>query len=1003
MGSGTSSTSGTFGTNRRRRRPFPDTSYNVGRHAGSQHQAGMMTSSAYGQLLAEGRLPLLIPNYPAAPFRDKAKDTLVPGSHVTREPPLELGIGKSRRKAGRYGSHHDTKNDSSAAAGRTHVHNSSGGASRSKRSLPESNGGLFPGGVAGGGGDVIPNADGALLDHHGRSGLKDEQSQPGLIASHTGERGGQVVSSGPSAIDLFDQCGFVVPDAVVKVEGLVGTSRPRQSWKSPSDDHNMVDIMVTTPPAAGQGVARVSPVDMLPVVPGREWVDSVSSRVRQRNPVQQEKRVSKATRRSHVAPGQPRPPVSGGSPPSPPRGFRSKAAPGMGTGPTKNNRRIRRGVGDTAEKRTSRLGHSNGPSPTETKAPAKADRVRRRWNFNEPSATIPVPSPPNAGQQETVTSSEQRLVSAQARLHKSKNLDALKSEHVEALSILQDISCPSAAETRGAASDGDEDRKCGDIQAARSDPRERDTSKTARSPKSLALDAVGTTGARIRGVLGPGDADYEALSAYLPRTDSREHAALRLLYREWWTEVTNDSSASNVPDPLEVPEPPGDAAFEEWRRNFVGGGGGGGSGGATPVVQGGSVYESTARRYIEALVEVAVGKAARVSKRQASGTAGTDKTADISTLARLQGAQEAAAAVDGCNRRCMAEAESGRDAVTTNESPQPAGSGSEVAPHPPETSPPTPPPVPINKANHPRVAARVMPSPARRAGNGKPLQGKRHHAGSKRDGTVKESTPGVTTNSTKQYRASRAVARATPSPARQARKDRPLQERRPRVRPKRDGARGLVSVEEPTPRVAAKNINYSRATASATPAPVGPKGNGKSQPDGRRDVHPKHDEAPGVVAVEEPISTVTANNTTLSGAAAITTAPASAGRAGNGNLRQVTRGLARLEADAREDEERGVVAIEDEGVDSVLDEDGLEAEEEQGHDGRIYLPDGRFVSTLRKSLDDKGDAAEAIHGDENIDGDDGGVSVFGAMRDERVARASESNDDGEYGDDDFEH
>lgn len=630
MGSSTSSTVSKCNSdnNRRRRRPYPDmlqqhhaVRYHHGHAERTVSNHGHPTATgAHASYVhrhkAGGSLRPLAPNYPTIPFGNIVKEA-VPTTWRSSQIEHDNNNGKRREGSGSLnGSGVDppppawNANAKFSALGDKNV---LGGATVREDNISpaHTNSGLC----------FYNHGDDA--SRGGRSLEKAKMKYSSQSSSSLGARsaesgGGHTVSSGPSAIDLFDQCGLV-PGPVITAEGLVGTTNSCQARREPTQNDTACEVAhgivggvarnieafkrndpASPAPAAAAGAAAVVVVVKPPLVPGAGAASTGfrgSARGHHRSPRRHETRVVHSSRITKTA--QTRPSFVDRTISTLPRGCQVHAPAG---------RRISaRGVANRGEKflrrdveedpagsnrgvaRLARSGAtctanaSPGGRASKVGSSGKSDRVRRQWNVNNDAVETAVnvslpPAKADDGEVEVAPpSSEQRLASAQARLHKSKGLEALKSEHAEALSILQDVSCPLTATARsvtGENDDGDEavaNEEDAAVQVAEiKEFNERNLhSKSNRAPGDSVPEPP-APGYSSGGVGRPGaaDVDVDALSTDLPRIGSREQAALRLLYRKWWMKVANGGSPTPcTPDFLEL--------------SRMQGGGGGGIGTAT--------------------------------------------------------------------------------------------------------------------------------------------------------------------------------------------------------------------------------------------------------------------------------------------------------------------------------------------------------------------------------------------------------------------------------------
>ena len=397
-------------------------------------------------------------------------------------------------------------------------------------------------------------ANSLVLSNKGRAGYHGEISPTGLASRTTGPKSGQPISSGPSAIDLFDQCGLA-PSATNDVEGIMGTTHcARASQQEAGDGAGVVDTVGKKDAGIGYPLGPTLQAARPPVTPDGPLDRGEKGRLR--DPRRHETRVRNAIKGSSDSiDGQSRSPTARGHVPAASRSAQQGLAASSGREAmvSKNGGKRRQSVGNSAESTTKGVyrGRSNA-NLRETQGPAQADRARRRWNVSGDSSAALVPSAPRAGRKEYAPPlSEQRFLTAKVRLHKSKDLNALKSEHMEALSILQDISSPSTSAAQSTSIAG---APGNDAAAQTTSPTHELVSFAAASPdQAFITETASVCPAPPKVEFGPADADVDKLSADLPRIGSQEQAALRSLYRKWWMKIANGGSPPSpyTPNPLE--------------------------------------------------------------------------------------------------------------------------------------------------------------------------------------------------------------------------------------------------------------------------------------------------------------------------------------------------------------------------------------------------------------------------------------------------------------------
>lgn len=541
--------------NRRRRRPYPDAPHRL---VSNLNQRQIAILDTYSQHPAAASLPSLTPNYPPHPFGNITENTLLPESLVRRSSLNKEDTDRGRPK-GERSSHRNSIGPSAAWRGRA-----SNEANQSTSLVLEGEERVslsdHRGEAAASGSETARKIDkGLFFLHDGHGRLQNIQRQKSGAVAHTVQQeDGQANSSGPSAIDLFDQCGLV-PSAAIEVEGLVGTTRECQLSRASSiENTGVVDLTGSNTAAFAYPVAPAPAASRPPL--GPDGAPSVvrGTRNHKKKILRREVRVRNATsRKQEAAAGQSRPPFAAGNSSAAPRGARQVPPPpsGRGVSVARVSGSISQGAGNTDEPaRGTRSGRLNA-TPADTKPPAKANRVRRRWKVDNESFAAPVPSALQAGLGVAAPSSEQRLASAKERLHKTKGLEELKSEHVKALEILQDISCPSTAAARSAIGDSDCTAEDVAVKAATRGLYERGISGVTRSGKAAVGGPRRPLAAAAGMDIGPADAEIDELSANLPRIGSLAQNALRQLYRKWWMEIAKGGippPACSAQDILEV-------------------------------------------------------------------------------------------------------------------------------------------------------------------------------------------------------------------------------------------------------------------------------------------------------------------------------------------------------------------------------------------------------------------------------------------------------------------
>lgn len=427
-----------------------------------------------------------------------------------------------------------------------------------------------------------PSGVDAFLGPHGDVFQQKSHSEVANASSSTVKDNNMAVSSGASAIDLFDQCGLV-PAAAVEFAGLVGTSREenqRAVDSSPDIDSAAANGREPIP----QGSLSTPAVPSLSIKPplaprvsagmrGRhglqqrdlgDTTDSAGNRNRRTNESDVQESVDKA-----------RPPFLGGAALS----TKNRVSPTYG---------VRRGVevelgktvrgavpgggGSTTVRRSRSPGHQGSKmsvmvGSANTKGESSSGRVRRRWSSTSdgsggaPGASVNkvANTTGRAGAvrkegrgDEIAATTSSRIASAQAQLRKDKDLEALKSEHVEALSILQDINAPSIAAPQENLA---EKRKSGEEKVAKSKSNITNLAGRKNSTTRASVSIAEKVETRA-GSSSAADVNFDDLSANLPRIGSREQAVLRTLYRKWWMKIANDGVylPPSTPDAVDMLE-----------------------------------------------------------------------------------------------------------------------------------------------------------------------------------------------------------------------------------------------------------------------------------------------------------------------------------------------------------------------------------------------------------------------------------------------------------------
>lgn len=602
-GSGTTSHSTTLPDRRGRRRPYPNPSQQYGQGTHHNHRRFQLTDETNPQSVK--------PNYPTKPFGNDVNDALQFPAPMVRRSSLEEAVRNGRNEAKLHAQH-----TSSAGRSVTTWEDNS----RAIQEVVSVLGGGQAGLLCESRSDLlrmrqtpaerIQKHDSLHSDYKGHSS-SDIGSEQGHLSQGSASRtdssakaeGNQAISSGPSAIDLFDQCGFV-PRGAVEKEGLVGTTNTLQSDQEASYDNMGVNV---NSPSMVDSAPKMCPIvaPRAPLVPGgvSSATDIRGLKNHPRDARRHEARTlrTKRTQAASLKHGvQPRPPYVGGNPSTL---SRSKHAHQQGSSSPGKGVKTGEGVPSDATEPTSRgsrtVQPSNVGSPcsTENSAPvAQTDstRVRRRWNVDEAcptaaAASVSLTTPARAtgagaaavgaagavsvdelypesmspSASASLSASEQRIASAKVRLHKDKDLNALKLEHVEALSILQDISCPSTATATASAESslntaqdkqegGDKITSDASAVEATINSSEKSAAVANSSDSGIGGSKSGGGGAEAQGL--PVEAKLEVFAADLPRIGSQEQAALREMYRKWWMKVANGGSLPSPCTPTDLLE-----------------------------------------------------------------------------------------------------------------------------------------------------------------------------------------------------------------------------------------------------------------------------------------------------------------------------------------------------------------------------------------------------------------------------------------------------------------
>lgn len=569
---------------RRRRRPCPEAPHHA-TNGYQGHPAASNNSSPYQVDRDDVELPSLRPPYPTHPFQSTFERAGPLEAPMNGESGVETriscgAVGDTRRGAPR----HHIAPAAVASCGFARTESSKDLSPSRRESIKRSQREKSREGAAAKSDESRPDiahAADAYGEESGNNDGVDEQQATfySTCRSTTGQRrSGHTISSGASAIDLFDQCGLV-PAAAIKMKGLVGTTDSSQESR---DGANDAGTHVMNDHSSGKNVAVVkcstgSPrtITRPPSFPGGDSnsprdVIRFDDKRKMKHEEQVRGGVATKSKVGLTPHAQPKPSLTTGAVSRVTRHAQNQASSTEGR-PDRATKagggRIRRGIviaaaAAAADDEPTKIFSSNPQRitsdalPQQTKVPpSKSCRSRRRWKVDDRATTesavrAPVVPSPRAGSLGTgdFPTSEQRLVDAKVRLHKDKDLDALKSEHGEALSILQDISCPStAAPVASPATTRNDD----EVAVGSMPDRTVGNDDTLRAHDPLSR-SVTTAAMSNDAHVGLGDAAVNELSANLPRIGSREQAALRSLYRKWWMKV---AAGGGLPSPR-TPGPP---------------------------------------------------------------------------------------------------------------------------------------------------------------------------------------------------------------------------------------------------------------------------------------------------------------------------------------------------------------------------------------------------------------------------------------------------------------
>lgn len=377
-----------------------------------------------------------------------------------------------------------------------------------------------------------PYAPADILNHDGHYyRLKVGPSHKACSSFHVMKDSDQAIGSGPSALDLYYQDGLS-SDRTSSQEENVDTSEHTSS-RTPNVcilGNPTGNKTITAEDPLTQTVSAARPM-LLPVIASS---DSCSRKAHGTATINNNTRDRNVASMNQVASGRKLSSLVSNSTLAVSTSRQSRVPPKGRIGDTRMTRRAGRDL--DPKKGESRTSHPKrlDPFPVETKVTAvKPERVRRRWKSSEGSVSPPPSQIQEAPKLEGCAKGS-TAKKAQGRLQKDKSLDALKSEHSEALSILQDINRLSTTATKLK-----DDGQKGDSVAIEG--------ATARKRLQEQIDP--TTG-KISDVeaaavilVDPNAVGEEGPSANPPRITPRDEAAQRLMYRKWWLEIARGENA----------------------------------------------------------------------------------------------------------------------------------------------------------------------------------------------------------------------------------------------------------------------------------------------------------------------------------------------------------------------------------------------------------------------------------------------------------------------------
>lgn len=377
-----------------------------------------------------------------------------------------------------------------------------------------------------------PYALANILNHDGRYRLKVEPSDKASSSFHATKDGDEVIRSGPSALDLYYQDGLS-SERTSRLEENVDTAEHTNSRTPnvyiPGNPTGNNTIATEDPLARTASAAR--PMLLPTIAPS----DSYNRKVHGTATTNNNTRDRNVASRNQIASDRKPFSLVSNSTSAVSASQQSQALPKGRMGDTRMTRRAGRDVGPkNLEPRTSHP-HRLDPFHVETKvAAAKPERVRRRWKSSEGSICPPPSQTQEAPKLEGCVKGP-TAKKAQGRLQKDKSLDALKSEHSEALLILQGIDRLSTTTARKLKDDGQRGESVA-IEGA----TERKCLQKHDDPTIGEISEVKAAG---EGMAEPNAVGEEGLFASPPHITPRDEAAQRLMYRKWWLEIAKGENA----------------------------------------------------------------------------------------------------------------------------------------------------------------------------------------------------------------------------------------------------------------------------------------------------------------------------------------------------------------------------------------------------------------------------------------------------------------------------